>query len=187
MDDKKPMGTALQRRVITRPLNPKQMAFIRQYAKTRNGTQSAIHAGYSAHSAHAMGSRLATDPRVKAELEKMYRREDKRYELQQTQVLDQLSKMVFSDPREFFDAEGKQIPIHQLSDRAAAALQGFETDVIGGNVTRSKYKLVDRGAAVERAMRHLGLFEKDNAQGASPIAIMMAEIHGAGSRIPVKP
>jgi len=36
-------------------------------------------------------------------------------------------------------------------------------------------------------LRHLGLFEQDNKQGASQVAVLMAEIHGAGSRIPVKP
>ena len=164
-----------------------QMKFIREFAKTGNRTQSAIAAGYSPHSAVVTGSKLSLDPRVKAELAKIDVREDKKYALSQSKVLEQLSRMAFSDPRHFFDEQGNPVPIHLLSDDAAAALQGFETDVVGGGTVRSKYKLVDRGAAIERAMRHLGLFEKDNQQGASPIAIMMAEIHGAGSRIPVKP
>ncbi len=43
------------------------------------------------------------------------------------------------------------------------------------------------GSVGHRAMRHLGLFEQDNKQGASQVAVLMAEIHGAGARIPVEP
>jgi len=95
--------------------------------------------------------------------------------------------MVFVDPRAFVDKKGRPLPLHELPDCAASALQSMEIDVMGGGITRTKYKLLDRGAAVERAMRHLGLFEQDNKQGVSQVAVLMAEIHGAGSRIPVKP
>ena len=90
------------------------------------------------------------------------------------------------DPRDYVDAEGMPIRLHLLSDAAASALQSLEIDVVGGNATRTKYKLVDRGAAVERAMKHLGLFERDNNQGANAVGQLLAEIHLAGSRIPVK-
>ncbi len=172
---------------LERPLNVRQLAFIREYAVTGNGRHSAVMAGYSPHSAEVLASKLLAQPKIKSELMKLRSEISDRFSLKAAQVLQQLARMVMVDPREFVYADGKPVPLHQLSDAAASALQGFETEVLGGGITRTKYKLVDRGAAVERAMRHLGLFEQDNKQGASQVAVLMAEIYGAGSRIPVKP
>ena len=43
---------------MTEKLNPKQAAFVREYLVDRNGTQAAIRAGYSEHTAQEQSSRL---------------------------------------------------------------------------------------------------------------------------------
>ena len=50
-------------------LNDKQIAFCEAFLLSGNATQSAIEAGYSAHSAHSQGSRLLRQAKVKRYLE----------------------------------------------------------------------------------------------------------------------
>ena len=101
-------------------------------------------------------------------------------------MLKLAQRMAFADVRWFVDENGDPIPVQDLSDDAAAALQGHEVEY-GPAGPRLKYKLVDKGAAVDRVMRHLGLFGEDNRQQTDPVSVMLAAIHGAGSRIPLKP
>ena len=175
------------KRPLRRELNVKQIAFIREYLLSGNGKQSAIKAGYSPHSADVIGCNLLAQPKVRAEMQKLKLEMSDRFTLRAEAILEQLARMVFVDPRAYVDQDGKPVPLHLLSDAAASALQSLEVDVVGGGITRTKYKLVDRGAAVERAMRHLGLFERDKTQGGNAISQLLAEIHGEGSRMPVKP
>lgn len=49
-------------------LNPKQRAFIREYAITKNATQAAVKAGYSEATAKQQGSRLLTNVDIQAAL-----------------------------------------------------------------------------------------------------------------------
>ena len=173
-------------RPLKRSLNVRQLTFIHEYALTGNGRQSAIKAGYSAHSADALASNLLVKPKIKTELLRLKKEMGERFAMKVDNILEQLSRMVFADPREYVDAEGKQVSLHLLSDAAASALQSFETNTVGGRITRTKYKLVDKAAAIDKAMRHLGLFERDNGQAVSAIGNLMAEIHGTGSRLPMK-
>ena len=52
--------------MATRPLTPKQAAFVREYLVDLNATQAAIRAGYSAKTARASGPRMLTFVAVKA-------------------------------------------------------------------------------------------------------------------------
>lgn len=53
---------------MTTKLSPKQAAFISEYVKTQNATQSALKAGYSVESAKSIGCRLLENPRIQAKL-----------------------------------------------------------------------------------------------------------------------
>ena len=48
------------------PLTSKQQRFVQEYLQDQNGTQAAIRTGYSEKTAKQQGSRLLTDPRIKA-------------------------------------------------------------------------------------------------------------------------
>jgi cytoskeletal protein CcmA (bactofilin family) len=66
------------------------------------------------------------------------------------------------------------LPIHQIDDETAMAIQSIEMVpiVVAGMVvghTPKSVKLCDKGQAIERAMKHLGLFAKDNAQQPPPV------------------
>ena len=55
-----------------------------------------------------------------------------------------------------------------------------------GDVRTNRFRLSDRNSALDKLMRHLGLYEKDNKQPADAIAEMLAAIHGGGSRLPTR-
>lgn len=51
-------------------LSPKQLIFVQEYIRTRNGRQAAIAAGYSEHSADSQASRMLKNDKVKQYLDK---------------------------------------------------------------------------------------------------------------------
>lgn len=63
-----PLGNLIRRvqrkAAAARELTLKQRTFAREYAHTRNATQSAITAGYSAHTAQQIGYKLTKHPKV---------------------------------------------------------------------------------------------------------------------------
>jgi hypothetical protein len=61
-------------------------------------------------------------------------------------------------------------PVTELDDETRAGVASFEIDE-RGHVT--KIKLWDRLRAIEMAMKHTGLFERDNQQKKDNIAIQI--------------
>ena len=87
-----------------------------------------------------------------------------------------------------FREDGTLIPICEMDDDTAATIASIEheteidrsTDDDGdGKVTNTriaKLKVWDKNAALEKAMKHLGLYREDNAQKATPVTINIALI-----------
>ena len=173
---------------VVRPtiLTQRQQIFIREWMKHGNGSKAAQAAGYAPATARQMAVSNLKIPKVIAEIERLKGLQSKRYEVTVERVMSQAARMAFVDPREYVDGSGELIPLHELSDEAAAALQGLEVDQGQNGKLKTKYKLVDRGAAVDKLMRHLGLFERDNTQAVDAVGNLLASIHSAGSRIGVK-
>lgn len=162
-----------------------QAEFVRLYLLTGSASQAAREAGYSKASAGSIGYQLLRHPKIRAVLRGRQRKRAAMADLQASTVLKQAQRMAFADPRLYVDENGDPIPLQDLSDEAAAALQGLEIEYLANGQPRVKYKLVDKGAAVDRVMRHLGLFEADNTQAADPVSVMLRAIHGTGSRLPL--
>ena len=49
-----------------------------------------------------------------------------------------------------------------------------------------KFRFCDRNSALDKLMKHLGLYEKHNRQTGNAIGELMAAVHGGGSRLPTK-
>lgn len=80
-----------------------------------------------------------------------------------------------SDFRIFFDKKGNLIPVHDLSDDAAAALAGLETMMVGSGDQVDyvkKIKTYDKLKALADLGRHLGFFKEDNDQHSLPVVIV---------------
>ena len=85
-------------------------------------------------------------------------------EITAERVLQEIARLAFYDPRNFFDDDGRIKLISELDDNTAMALGGIETlhKIIGddkdGMAVITKIKLVDKGQNLERLGRHLKLF-----------------------------
>lgn len=136
--------------------------FVQAYmANGHNATQAAITAGYSAKTAYSQGQRLLKHVEVSGQLAEMAREAGKAAGLTIERVLEEVRRLSFSDPRKLFRRDGTPIPIAELDENTAAMISAIEVDATG---RLKRIRLWDKNAALEKAMKHLGLFKCDNAQ-----------------------
>lgn len=151
--------------------------FVEAYIKNGgNATQAAIAAGFSKRSAHVRGAELVKDRKVfEAIVERrsqVLTEAQRTTQLTVTEVLEDLALAKRFDPRKLYDEKGHLRPVPELEDDAIVGLAGFEVDEIYRGrgkerkvVTRTaKVKLADRTRIRDQAMKHFGLYAKDNAQ-----------------------
>jgi phage terminase small subunit len=85
-------------------------------------------------------------------------------------TLHQLACVLRSDARLLFRPDGSLIPVHELDDATAAAISSIELDAEG---RPKKIRLWSKTDAIDKAMRHLGAYERDNAQRSENLAIQV--------------
>lgn len=64
-------GGGIMKKEKEHALTPRQLIFVQEYIKSRNGTQAAIKAGYSPKSAEVQASRLLKKDKIRKHLEKV--------------------------------------------------------------------------------------------------------------------
>ena len=89
-------------------------------------------------------------------------------------MLDEIAMLAHSDVSGIMHPDGRVKLPHELDAATRAAVASFEIDATG----RIKYRFWDKNAALEKAAKHLGLYEKDNEQQATPIRDMLASLGG---------
>ena len=95
-----------------------------------------------------------------------------RFAITRENVLEALSNLVFGSPKSLFNDDGTMKHISELDDRTAKMISSFEVEELFEGRGRErekigvvkKIRLWDKNSAIDKAMRHLGLFEKDNNQ-----------------------
>lgn len=152
-------------------------AFVEAYLSNgRNATQAAITAGYSPKTAAVKGSQLLTDVKISALVEvraaAVQEAAESATQLSVERTLKELARIAYLDPAKLFDAKGRMLSVHEMDADTRAALVSFETaeEIQGEGEKREvvgyikKIRLADKVGALDKAMKHLGLFEKDNKQ-----------------------
>jgi phage terminase small subunit len=147
-------------------LNDKQIRFCEEYIIDLNATQAAIRAKYSKRTAEAQGSRLLRNVKVQEYLQKKKEKIAAKLEISQERTMLEIARVAFQDVRKFYDAEGRLIPIHELSDDAAAAIAGFEVDELfefeDGHKNKigllKKIKRYDKTKALEMLAKHFKIY-----------------------------
>lgn len=145
-------------------LTAKQKAFIREYLLCRNGTQAAIKAKYSKRSAEVEASRLLTNAKVRAEIDKHEQKEIKKYQATKDNLIDLLAGIAFLDPHDILEDKGKgEYGFKKLSDMPPQARMSLE--IFGTMRKKNPYvtlKSISKDKAIELLSKHLGL---ENAAG----------------------
>jgi phage terminase small subunit len=76
-------------------------------------------------------------------------------------MLREIARVAYADPRRLFRADGTLVPIVELDEDAAGMIAAIEVDE-DGRTTR--VRMWDKNQALEKALKYLGLYERDNAQ-----------------------
>jgi phage terminase small subunit len=174
-----------------RPLTPKQQRFCEQYLVDFNGTQAAIRAGYSSKGAFVRGSELLSNRKVSDYLADLIKEQSKRTGITADVVLKELHRIATTDVSDAFDDNGNLRPIKDIpleTRRAIASVEIFEEYEGRGKERESigqtkKVRFWDKVKALEHLCRHLGIFEKNNAQmgqSLSEITMLAAKIRRKG-------
>lgn len=161
----------------------RRLAFAHAYITNgQNGTQAAITAGFAAKSANVTASRLLTDANTLKLIEDAAKEASKISGLTVERTLREVARIAYSDPRKLYTETGALKDMSELDDDCAAIVASVETEqsrIAGedgedGTVSQTKkLKLWDKNAALEKAMKFHGLYEKDNAQAPKPVHITM--------------
>lgn len=160
-------------------LTLKQERFVAEYLIDGNAKRSAEAAGYSVKTAVRIGSELLAKPAVRAAIDAGQKRTLAKLEVTAERVLQEVARVAFFDIRKIFNADGTLKRVHELDDDTAAAVAGIEVVEIGadGQLTISKkIKASDKGGALDKLMRHLGLYEKDNGQLGEAVSRIVREV-----------
>lgn len=163
-------------------MNPKQKKFADEWLVDCNGTQAAIRAGYSAKTAEVKGSQLLNTPDIKAYIEGRQAKLSDKVGVTVEMIVAEYKKIAFCDLRTAYDERGILLSIKDIPDGIAASLcgievleqfEGFGKDRIHvGNTV--KVKIIEKTKALDALGKHLGMFEKDNAQK-QPVINLNAE------------
>jgi phage terminase small subunit len=162
-------------------LTKKQEAFALAYVKSTNASEayrlSYNAKGMSAEAINVEACRLLKNPKVALRVNELTAPAREEAEDAAAVFIRENRRIALFDPRKLFEEDGTLKPIHLLDDDTAAALSAFEVNELreDGKVVgqTKKMKFWDKGSAIEKAFRHLGLFEKDNAQRSESLALQV--------------
>jgi len=148
-------------------LTPKEAKFVREYLVDLNATQAAIRAGYSAHSARAIGYENLTKPYIQEALTRERARLASELDITPEKVLAEYAKLGFSNMAHYTRISGGD-PYIDLStctlSQFAAISEVTSEDYVEGrgedarDVKKTKIKLHDKKGALDSIARHLGMF-----------------------------
>lgn len=146
-------------------LNLKQKTFVQEYLVDLNATQAAIRAGYSAKTAEVQGCRLLSNANIQEAIQEAIKAREKRTEITQDRVLEELAKIAFSDTTDVVKVVNGRLEVKDTSglnkDQKAVIAQ-IKEGKFGLEVTH-----YDKLRALEMLGRHLAIFDRkeDDSEG----------------------
>lgn len=158
---------------VANELTAKQQEFCEQYMVDLNGTQAAIRAGYSEHTAKEIAYELLTKLHIKARVAELKAAQSDRTTITADKVLHEIARLAFSDLRRLMTPAGHLINPQDWDDDTAAAVSSVEvvTYTPRGEDKPIEYthkiKAWDKNSALEKLCKHLGL-TKERLEHSSP-------------------
>lgn len=125
-------------------LGPQELAFVDEYVRTLNATQSYIAAyNYTGNNARVLGWRVLQRSAVQAAIE--VRRVQVAGELDVTpgRVMERAAQIAFADPRMIRDKDGKLLQLQELPDEVAFAVERIRV------IKKTTYGTPDAGVTIE--------------------------------------
>jgi phage terminase small subunit len=146
-------------------LTPKQEAFCVEFVKTRDGNATGAYRKCYASKGSPktmVGSarRMMKYPKIARRIAELRAIASKKQELSIEQVLEEVKRIAFVDPLTIYGADGKVLPMAEIPEETRHAIASLVIKASGETII----KFWEKTQALERLMRFLGMFEKDNAQ-----------------------
>lgn len=163
-------------------LNPREStkAKLREFADLYRGGPDGVrgnqakcykltHPKASPKVCESMGSEYMNHPYTKAYLQEKTDAVASGADITQERVLREIARIAFFDGRKLTDSDDNPIPLNMLDDDTAAAIAGVKVrrvvdDENGNASTVIEYKIADKNSSLEKLMKYLGAYEKDNKQ-----------------------
>lgn len=149
-------------------LSPKMRRFCEEYIIDLNGTQAAIRAGYSQRTADVISCQHLVKLKVRDYIHQLQEEIRERNRVTIDKLVQGLAAIVRLDPIDLFNENGT---VKNLSDmpevarKCIAELKMMEVSGVDGPMgTMKTIKLPSKLEAIEKLMKHLGGYEKDNEQ-----------------------
>lgn len=172
------------------PLNARQKLFIEHYLITKNGTQSAIKAGYSRKGADVHACRLLAHPSISAEISKRLNRVLEKLAFTADTAIEELANMGRANMQDYFKVGPNGTPTldwSNLTRAQAAALQELTVEeFVDGRsdkrqVRRVKFKLADKQGAIDLWGKYKGVYveKHEHHHTVSLVGTLLDEIDAA--------
>ena len=150
-------------------LTPQQERFAQLVAEGKNlsdAYRGAYKVGKSKpETVNENASRVMSDAKVSARVKALQAESAEKAVLDAATVLEEVRRMATSDIAGIMHPEGRVKLPHELDPATRAAVASFKIDEYG----RIEYKFWDKNSAVDKAMKHLGLYKEDNSQQPPPV------------------
>lgn len=156
-------------------LTDKQERFCQEYMRDLNATQAAKRAGYSDNTANEQGSQNLAKLNIQERISELKEEIAERNRISVDELVSTLAGMVRFDIAELYNEDGDLKLIHQIDKEQRAAISSLETDetMVDERMTVAtrKVRTYSKLDAIEKLMKHLGGYEKDNEQKISTIRV----------------
>lgn len=146
-------------------LTEKQKRFVQEYLVDLNATAAAKRAGYSEKSASRIAVELLNKTQVSAEIQKQQAKRQKRTEITQEKVLQELAAIAFANGYDFAQVIKpgvvRVIPTEEIPQDKRKAVASIKETANGTEI-----KTYDKVRALELLGKHLGIFDSNNSTAA---------------------
>lgn len=150
-----------------------------------NATKAAIRAGYKPTTARQMGNLLLTKVDISSHVEQLREKQSKRTDITADMVIAELARIGFHNVKDFVNGGNNVLELKGIDSNKTAAVAGVKTTVNenSGNIT-TEIKFHDKVSALEKLGRHLGIFERDNAQQKTDSAPPIINVYNSAPPLP---
>lgn len=131
-------------------------------------------------SVHRLAHELMQNPKVRSRISELQADAARNVGLTVEKVLNSLRCAIDFDPAKLYAEDGSLKPLHELDEDTRAVLAAIETVEMGGTdspqlLYTKKIKWLDKNTARDQAMKHFGLYKRDNEQRTPPEPEMNVE------------
>lgn len=169
---------------MTAHLTKKQEMFAVAVAKGSNASDAYRNAydakGMSLAAINVAASKLKANAKVALRIAALKAPALRKAELSVERTLEEIAGLSYSDIGQMLESNGRLIPLAEMDPKVRRAISSIEFVTDKDGATTTKLKLWDKNSGLEKAMKHLGLFEKDNEQTRESLVLNVAAAKKSG-------